>query len=76
MSLSQIPSPLPRCLPNRALNLQGAYRSSIRYIDPRLMPKVKDISSNKGSRRRERGLGIGSARRDIITVHNDHTGRR
>ena len=51
----------------------------IRYIDPRLMPKVSDISDNKGSCCRGRGLGIipsESARRDIITVRNNHTGRR
>ena len=79
MLLSQTPSPLPRRLPNKALNLQGVYGPRIRYIDTRLTPKVKDISSNKGSPCRGCGLGIipsGSARRDIITVHNDHTGRR
>ena len=58
MSLSQTPSPLPRRLPNKALNLQGTYRPRIRYIDPRLMPKVKDISSDKGSRCRGRRLNI------------------
>ena len=30
----------------------------IRYIDPWLMPKVRDISSDKGTRCQGRGLGI------------------
>ena len=55
-------SPLPRRLPNKAPNLQGDYRPRIRYIDPRLTPKVKDISSNKGSRHRGRGVWYNSIR--------------
>ena len=42
-------------------NLQGAYKYSVlafmdKNIDPRLTPKVRDISSNKGSRCWGRGL--------------------